>query len=49
MDNQICQKRYEEYGNNAQPVNNGDCCDKCNNEIVIPARMKMRQRSQTES
>jgi len=27
-------------GNNAQPINNGRCCDKCDKEVVIPARMK---------
>tara|TARA_R110002020_G_C16061996_1_gene755530 strand:- start:521 stop:790 length:270 start_codon:yes stop_codon:yes gene_type:complete len=26
-------------GNNAQPVNNGRCCDTCDCFIVIPARM----------
>lgn len=28
------------YGNNAQPVNNGRCCDFCNYNVVIPARIK---------
>lgn len=28
-----------EYGNNADPVAIGKCCDKCNYSIVIPARM----------
>lgn len=27
------------YGNNAQPVNNGRCCDYCNFMYVIPARI----------
>ena len=27
-----------EYGNNAQPINNGRCCDDCNYAHVIPAR-----------
>jgi hypothetical protein len=26
-------------GNNAQPINDGRCCDNCNSEIVIPVRM----------
>lgn len=30
----------EEYGNNAQPVNDGECCDRCNQEVVIPARLE---------
>ena len=28
------------YGNNAQPINNGLCCDWCNNEFVIPKRIR---------
>jgi len=28
-----------EGGNNAQPVNDGRCCDECNMTVVIPARM----------
>ena len=27
-------------GNNAEPVANGRCCDDCNNNVVIPARVK---------
>ena len=32
----------EEYwteGHNAEPLNNGRCCDKCNAHKVIPARI----------
>lgn len=28
-------------GNNAQPVNNGRCCDGCNDAVVIPARLRL--------
>jgi len=35
----ICGKRYEHWGNNAQPVNDGRCCDDCNTMYVIPARI----------
>ncbi len=28
------------YGNNAQPVNDGRCCDLCNFMYVIPARLR---------
>ena len=31
-------------GNNAQPVNNGRCCDVCDKTIVIPARLVMIKR-----
>jgi hypothetical protein len=27
-------------GNNAQPVNDGRCCDDCNVSVVLPARLK---------
>ncbi len=36
----ICGKKYEGYGNNAQPVNNGRCCDNCNATIVVPRRLQ---------
>ena len=36
----ICGKHYEGYGNNAQPVNDGRCCDECNGTIVIPRRFQ---------
>lgn len=36
----ICGKHYEGYGNNAQPVNDGRCCDYCNVTIVVPRRMQ---------
>ena len=36
----ICGGQYEGWGNNAKPVNNGRCCDACNWEHVIPARLE---------
>ena len=35
----ICGSEYSEWGNNAQPVADGQCCDFCNAMIVVPARM----------
>ena len=35
----ICGQEYYGYGNNAQPVNNGRCCDECNRMAVIPMRI----------
>ena len=29
---------YWTEGNNAQPVGEGRCCNKCNNDIVLPMR-----------
>lgn len=43
----ICQKEIPvkdggwSTGNNAQPVNDGRCCDDCNAEVVIPARLQL--------
>lgn len=28
-------------GHNAEPVNDGRCCDVCNDNVVIPARLTM--------
>ncbi len=35
----ICGKEFEGFGNSAEPVNDGLCCDKCNEEVVIPRRL----------
>jgi hypothetical protein len=37
----ICQNLFTGHGNNAQPVNDGRCCDRCNAQVVIPARMRL--------
>lgn len=35
----ICGDTYTGYGHNADPVNDGRCCDDCNGVHVIPARI----------
>jgi hypothetical protein len=35
----ICGLEYRGFGNNADPINDGRCCDKCDNAVVIPARI----------
>ena len=35
----ICKEEYTWYGNNAQLVAEGKCCDDCNINIVIPIRI----------
>lgn len=30
----ICNEKYEGFGNNAQPINDGECCDACNQEVI---------------
>lgn len=43
----ICGKEFIGYGNNPYPVVEhplgNRCCDKCNDEVVIPARLKKMQ------
>ena len=35
----FCGKKLKYYGNSPRPVKSmGKCCDKCNMEIVVPAR-----------
>lgn len=38
----FCANTYTWYGNNAQPVVEGQCCDVCNYNIVIPVRFGIR-------
>ena len=38
----ICGKVFKGYGNNPWPVNKEPdalCCDKCNEEVVVPERI----------
>lgn len=38
----ICGRKYDGYGNNPWPIKNFcRCCDKCNNEIVVPKRIEL--------
>ena len=36
----ICGALYYGFGNNALPVKNGRCCDRCDDKYVIPARIE---------
>jgi len=37
----ICKETITGYGNNAQPINDGRCCDKCNDSHVVPLRIAL--------
>ena len=37
----LCGKELIGFGNNAEPVDSGRCCDECNYAYVIPVRMAM--------
>lgn len=41
MNCSICHKKLKGAGNNAKPVNDGRCCDRCDNEVVTPARIRL--------
>ncbi len=41
----ICFKPYEGYGNNAEPINKGRCCDQCNDLVVIARLNQMKYQS----
>jgi hypothetical protein len=46
----ICMLPFDEYGHNAWPVNSGRCCNRCQDTVVIPARIRaMRERAAKES
>ena len=37
----ICNNEInDEFGHNAEPVNDGRCCSDCNSTVVIPVRIK---------
>lgn len=40
---------YWTQGHNAEPVNNGRCCDDCNYTVVLPARMNGIRRASQEA
>ena len=41
MNCSICKDTInDKYGHNAEPINDGRCCDMCNQTKVIPARIK---------
>ena len=44
----ICGKPFSGHGNNAQPVKDGKCCDECNWNVVIPARIEKLKEIQKE-
>ena len=45
----ICGEPVEGYGNNPFPVRvEGECCDKCNAEVVIPARIEKMKETVSE-
>jgi hypothetical protein len=31
----ICNEDLDGFGHNAQPINDGKCCDECNNLVIL--------------
>jgi len=38
----ICRKKYLGFGNNAEPLKAGRCCDKCNTKVMIARLMRLQ-------
>ena len=36
---------YWDKGENAEPVNEGRCCLKCNSDVVIPKRLELMRKA----
>lgn len=46
----ICGEEFEGYGNNPWPVmEDGRCCDDCNHDYVVPARLGQIARERMKS
>ena len=41
----LCDEVLIGHGNNAEPAASGECCDTCDNDIVLP--MRLRQMTMT--
>ena len=45
----ICKNEiFTEFGHNAKPVKIGRCCEMCNQTKVLPARIKLYLKGETE-
>ena len=44
----LCEQEYEGFGNNAQPLADGECCDECNVK-VIRERLKVASKHQSQT
>ena len=44
----LCGQVYEGFGNNAWPLADGECCDSCNDGLVVPERFKRLDGARTD-
>lgn len=42
----ICKREIVGYGNNAEPVRKGRCCDHCNSTVILPMRFEIMRINQ---
>lgn len=40
----ICFRMFTEFGNNAEPINEGRCCDSCNTKVVLARIQRSKNR-----
>tara|TARA_R110002012_G_scaffold122700_1_gene272882 strand:+ start:3923 stop:4087 length:165 start_codon:yes stop_codon:yes gene_type:complete len=45
----ICYEPIKGFGNNAEPINSGICCDACNYAAVLPKRLSLLFSSKSKS
>lgn len=45
----ICHKTSKGYGNNAQPVKVGICCDNCNEDVIMERLRQVEERENENS
>ena len=44
----ICEENYIGYGNNAQPINDGECCDSCNTIVITTRTLQSLKENENE-
>lgn len=44
----FCKREIVGYGNNAEPIRKGRCCDRCNAFVVVPMRFALSETSRRE-
>lgn len=45
----ICGKTFTGYGNNAEPINSGRCCNSCNQLVILERIKQMQERRSKEN
>lgn len=36
----ICMVQFDGYGHTTEPIRRGRCCNRCNDQVIIPARIR---------